>query len=166
MPRNGVIMADPILPDTVNEDAVRLKVLNVLGKIAREVHRDFRQTVATWNHKVTFTPGKTFTRGARGREAEYGFRVTTDDAIWGFLNEGTEVRYRRMSFDFESKTEPGTFESFEGRGGPEGFEQRPGIEARGWSEMARQQHERQLYIQVTNAILSGLSNQRLPRRGG
>lgn len=166
MARQGMVITQPILPESVQEDRIRLNVLTALARVSADVKRDFKRTVETWNHKVTFTPGKTFSRGARGREAEYGISVTTDDRIWGWLNEGTEVRYVSLSEDFEPKTLPNTFESFEGQGGVVGWGQNPGIPARNWTDMAERQYARPLLIAVTNAILTGLENQRLPRRGG
>lgn len=166
MARRSMIITQPILPEAVQEDRIRLNVLSALQRVANDVRREFRRTVVTWNHRVTFETSKTFSRGARGREAEYGIRVTTDDQIWGWLNEGTEVRRRAMSYDFEPKTEPNNYESFEGQGGPAGFGEFDGIEARNWTQMAERDFQRPLLIAVTNAILAGLENQRLPRRGG
>lgn len=166
MARRSMIITNPILPDAVQEDRVRLNVLQAIQRTAADVKRDFQRTVATWNHRVTFDIGKRFSRGSRGREAEYGFTVTTDDEIWGWLNEGTAVRYVRMTDDFAPKTTPNVFDSEEGQGGVAGWGNEPGIEARNWTALAEQRYERPLLIAVTNAILLGLENQRLPRRGG
>lgn len=166
MARRSMIITKPILPESVQEDRVRLNVLQAIQRTAADVKRDFQRTVTTWNHKVTFTIGKRFSRGSRGSEAEYGFTVTTDDEIWGWLNEGTARRKVRMSDDFAPKTTPNVFGSEEGQGGVAGWAEMPGIEARNWTEIVERTYERPLLIAVTNAILLGLENQRLPRRGG
>lgn len=55
---------------------------------------------------------------------------------WGFLDEGTAVRYAILSRDWKSKTTPGFIGSGPGRGRVVKIDvnhPQPGIEARGWS---------------------------------
>ena len=59
-----------------------------------------------------------------------------DGEIWGFLNNGTDVRHAVMTPEFEAQTRPGFLIGSQGRGGV-GFISRdiilPGIEPRGWT---------------------------------
>lgn len=162
MPRQGLVVVRPILPSSVREDQVRLNMLTAIARVAADAKRDIRRTTAHWNHRVTFTVNKTLSR----RAADYGFTITTDDLIWGFLNEGTEVRYAVMTRDFEAKTQPNVLDSGEGHGGFDHWGQADGIEARNWSRMLAAQYEPILRDAVAQAMLAGFRNQALPRRGG
>lgn len=162
MPRQGLVVVRPILPSSVQEDRVRLNLLTAIARVAADAKRDLQRTTANWNHRVTFSVSKTLSR----RAADYGFTITTDDPIWGFLNEGTEVRYAIMTQDFEAKTQPDVLDSGEGHGGFDHWGQAEGIEARNWSKILAGRYDEILRDAVAEAMLAGFRNHALPRRGG
>jgi hypothetical protein len=93
--------------------------------------RRFNKVTATWNHKPKFV----ISRFVTGDDVYV--QVVTDDKIYYFVDQGTSVRYAKMTDDFEPKTSPGWIGSRTGRGGLDYIDPRhprPGIVARNWTE--------------------------------
>lgn len=147
-----LVLVRAFTPERVRPDQVRIRVLTVLNRYMRLIKADFKRTCATWNHGVQFDTRKEFSR----RTPILRVEVSTESAIWGWLNYGTKVRYRTMSFDFQPKTRPGTFESFPGRGRAAGWGQHPGIQARNWILRAVSQRGPAFRRDLQEAVEEGL----------
>ena len=96
---------------------------------ARDARDDLEQLVSTWNHSVTFSVGEI----PRTSRSSVTIRISTNDKIFGYLNDGTAVRYATMTPDFMPKTSVGSLYSTTGRGGKwyvSRKHERDGIEAR------------------------------------
>jgi hypothetical protein len=81
--------------------------------------------VETWNHKVEFY-------GYSGYKGFIYAGLITDDEIFWYLEDGTDIRYYVMTPDFSPKTAPGQVNSNSGAGGVAYYDPLgvPGIEAR------------------------------------
>jgi hypothetical protein len=70
--------------------------------------------------------------------------VSTDDKVFWWLNDGTQVRYATMTNPFEAKTKVGWLGSQVGVGGKLFVSKkhpRPGIEARKWDEALMEKYQ-------------------------
>lgn len=72
-----------IKPKRMKQDAMRLELLNVLSTVARGMEKDFKATVATWDHKPKFEVLKSL----KGPGPEV--LVATDDEVYRYVDEGT-----------------------------------------------------------------------------
>ncbi len=94
-----------------------------LDRAAEEVGQDFNKTVETWTEPSIFLiESRPFTR-----------IISTGDPVYGWLNNGTAVRYATMTNPFSAKTEVGVIGSRAGVGGlafVSRHHPRPGIIAR------------------------------------
>ena len=140
-----VVFIKAIEPKTLKIKAMRLELLNAMRKAGVVIRRDFRETTATWKHKVEFEqkislkqPGPTVT-------------VWTDDEIYNYVDKGTrshriqagiytgKSNKKVLAFPsaFTPKTKPGSLRSGPGRsGGPTVFTpfvEHPGGKARNFS---------------------------------
>lgn len=93
------------------------------------------RTIATWQTRTTVKAE------IKGRGGDYTLRLNISPdqqaKIWGWLDQGTDVRYAIMSPDWVSKTVPGNLDSRSGSGHViivDTSNPQPGIQARGWSE--------------------------------
>jgi hypothetical protein len=77
---------------------------------AKDMQDDLDGLVSTWKHSVIFTVTSRISRSS------VTINVSTDDAIFGYVNDGTDVRYATMSYDFRPKTKPGSLMSGPGAG--------------------------------------------------
>jgi len=76
-----------------------------------------------------------------------------------WLDEGTRVRYATMSQDWKSKTKPGVLKSGRGRGRVLFVNKRrprPGIKARGWTELIMKRRRRPFTDAMIKAKNKGL----------
>jgi len=140
-------------PKPVNTSAVRLKILTALNRFGRLIKRDFETTTVNFDHDVNFTIQKRF--GTRVASIEVG----TDDRVYEWLNNGTPVRYNVMTSDFVPKTQPGTLSTGPGKGGFSHVDYkhpRPGIQARGWTDIIADRNEDFFVAEITEAILEGV----------
>lgn len=107
----------PIIPKTM---AAKFKsapeaVAKGMDDAAEMVKKDFEQTTASWDHSVTFTIAK------QGVDRT----VTTNDEIWGYVDEGTKphvivarrARMLRFATGGKPKTQPGRITSGSGSKG-------------------------------------------------
>lgn len=149
---------------------MRLTLLNAQRKAGRFlVKTDFKQTTRTWKHKVKFEtlvslkpPGPTILIG-------------TDDQVWNWLNEGTNVgkppypifagiftgksNKKALAFPsrFKPKTKRGTLRSRAGfKGGPTTvvpFVEHPGIKPREWTKLIAKKRQRWFQKQMERAMV-------------
>lgn len=71
--------------ELLNEDAVRMELLNALRAEGRAIRKDLEATVKTWNTKPKFEIKVSLSRSAGGYVI-----VGTDDEIYGYVNDGTK----------------------------------------------------------------------------
>jgi hypothetical protein len=131
-----------LLPDA---DELERILENALTMTAKAVKVDFDTTTKTWNTRPEF-------QIARGKFLR---TVFTEDANYGFVNDGTTVRYALMSPDFKAKTTPGFIGSKAGAGDliiVNRNHPRPGIKARKFDEAIADKWEKEFPIQVQRAI--------------
>lgn len=120
-------------------DSFRQEAIRMSGPIVK----DFDKTVATWKEedkpefesivKVGNLAGGKLAKQVMGSASGVSLEVSTDSAIYLYLDEGTEVRYATMSKDFQAKTRPRFIGSRRGRGRRLFVSKkhpRPGIKAR------------------------------------
>lgn len=127
--------------------------------IQREMVNDFKKTTKTWQHQPTF--GYKVDMGASVGGVR--IQVATDDPVYGYIDEGTRVRYATMSGDFQSKTKPKWIGSRAGRGKVLFVNKkrpRPGIKARHFTETIRDKWKSEFARRMKNAV------QRFARRSG
>ena len=49
-----MLVFKPIVPDIMRVDRVRLNLLSMAHKVEREIKKEFKKTVETWEHDVEF----------------------------------------------------------------------------------------------------------------
>lgn len=104
----------------------------VAADTAKDIDDDLEGIVSTWEHSVVFVVKSRISR------ASVTVSVSTDDEIFGYINNGTAVRYATMTPDFKPKTRPGSLVSGPGAGGLSFVSKRiphKGIVARDFIEM-------------------------------
>lgn len=129
------------LPDQVTEE---------LQAVGEDMQKDFEKTTATWNNPPTFGVEQTPNRYVR---------VTTDSAIYRYLDLGTRVRYATMSPDFVSKTKPDWISSRAGRGRVLFINRnhpRPGILARNFTVIIVKRRQPHVVTRVRGRLHRGL----------
>lgn len=129
MPTAQAIIADK---SGLDPNKHRQAIEQALDNAAALALAGFQSSVSTWEHKPEFTvtrePGKR--------------TVATNDPQYGWINNGTAVRYATMTPDFLPKTKPGFLGSGTGRGGVLFVNRnrpRPGIEARRFDQLVLEQ---------------------------
>lgn len=156
MGKSKVILPKKLIVDVA---AQRRAITNALSATAKGIKADFGVTTQTWSHKPSFsiTSPEPFVR-----------EVSTDDAVYGMLNEGTpehEIRPRRSKVlhfqtPFRSKTVPRQVRSRKGATGKNEVFSRgvhhPGTEAREWDKVIAEKWDRQLGTIFQRAIDSEL----------
>ena len=128
----------PIIPKTMGAKfkSAPEAVTKGMDDAADAVVKDFQKTTQGWQHSVTFTITK------QGADRT----ITTDDEIWGYVDEGTprhvitakRARVLRFATGGTPKTQPGRITSGGGsKGGAVVFRPRvnhPGTKARLFSQ--------------------------------
>ena len=141
----------------------KLKISQLENKIFRVLLNQ-----AKINEKRLQQPTKTFTRvepkiTSKLDKSEYSIVTAPldddDGKIYGYLDKGTEVRYAQLSADWESKTSVGSFNSGKGAGNVlfiDTNNPKPGIEARGWSDLVVDEELPKFTRNTQKALKSGL----------
>lgn len=128
----------------IKVDQIRLELLNELRKQGREIRKDLKQVVSTWQNKPDFTDPNI---SLAGGDAVVMIEPTgNEDAVkhFKFLDEGTSIRWAVMSRNWRSKTKVRVLQSGAGAGRAviwgkramlrRGIAPRPGIKARHWTQ--------------------------------
>ena len=113
-----------IVPDSYEIGKLPPDVLrNTLTALGKDLLVDFEVTTQTWREQPAFEIAQDAT----------SVTVSTDDKIYGYINDGTAVRYATMTHDFIAKTRVRWIGSGPGAGGVAFINRnrpRPGIKAR------------------------------------
>lgn len=136
-----------ILPKKLIADPQKMAraLTNALNGVAKDIAIDFNVTTQTWNHRVAFSISS---------PATYSRRVATDDAVYGYVNDGTRAhriephgKVLRFNTPFRAKTVPGQIMSGPGSsGGAEVFARgvnHPGTKARNFDKTIHDKWEKQ-----------------------
>lgn len=128
--------------------------VNAAKEMGNNIEQDYQTTVRTWDHKVVFKQ-KTLSTG------DYTIqKVWTDDDIYRYVHDGTDVRYAVLSPDFIPKTLPYYLGSFPGRGGVVRYDSknpRPGIIARNFTDTIAKKQEPRLEKVVDSHLRRAVS---------
>lgn len=125
--------------------------------MAPKIQKDFQKTTRTWKHKVEFTrmvtvgnpAGGSLTKKVTGSASGVSVEVSTDDEIYGYVDEGTRKHvikarrapYLQFRYPTKAKTKPRVIGSTAGKVG-NNFASRkqvmhPGTAAREFSKTIR-----------------------------
>jgi hypothetical protein len=157
----GLFITKIVKPEAFSSNRVRAEVLNALKKQAIRAHRYLNMTVQYWNNPAVFNHD-IFYAGGEPTIVAYADKNANKDGAshWVKLNEGTTIRYSVMTRDFVAKTKVpgGVGTNVPGAGkaayvDPAG---RPGIEARGWSEIIHKKMQPDFTRKMREAVEKGL----------
>ena len=118
-------------------------------RVGRRMLSDYKKTVATWKVKPVFE-----LTSRRSLEAA-AVQVMTTNRIYGFLDQGTSVRYATMSSNWESKSRVRVIGSYPGAGrriGISRWHPQRGIAAREWSIVIENKYRTQFAEAVDEAM--------------
>lgn len=155
-----MISAKAILPGKFDPDAFSREIIKEAEKLNKEIQKDFERTTQTWNHrphfKATVSVQADLILGYVRTVRIYGHKPP--ELIYYFLNQGTRVRFAKMTRDFEPKTRVRVIDSFPGAGGLDSVDVRfpmPGIKARKFDEAIATKHRARLKFRMEVAIARG-----------
>lgn len=152
-------LAKVFVPKDLGFKNVERAVKNALKNTAKNVDVDFKVVTQTWNHKPGFDT-KDISNGSH-----IGVEVSTDDKIFGYVEEGTKPhiivpKRGKMLFipgvNYRAKTRPRYIGS--NKGGRDNtfvytkLVQHPGTEAREFSETIAKKWQKELPDIVQRAI--------------
>ena len=145
-----------IIPKKLVADPQKLTraLTNALNGVAKDIQIDFAVTVQTWQHKPSFPIAS---------PSSYRRTISTDDEVYGFVNDGTRAhvirpkgKMLRFRTPFQSKTLPNQIMS---RGGSQGSAQvfargvnHPGTKARRFDVAIQQKWDKQFGLIMQRAI--------------
>lgn len=120
-----------ILPGRMNPTVFMTEIVKAMKEESRIHEKMFELGTSTWAHK----PSWKHTFSMSGGTARS--KISTGDKPFLWVEAGTDTRWRRMSYDWVSKTRPRRLSSGPGAGRAEGFFNvpKPGIEARDFREV-------------------------------
>lgn len=155
------IKATAILPGKFDPDAFSREMIKEMSKVNVEINKDFDKTVATWDGKpkfrATVAVSQDLIEGHVRTVRIYGSKPP--ELIYYFINQGTKVRFARMTPDFEPKTRVRVIDSFPGAGGLEAVDPRipnPGIVGRKFNEAIADRHRIRLSARLRIALKRGV----------
>jgi len=108
----------PVLPKKLNETAMHAELTRAMKRGQADVYKDFLKTVDTWDTKPEFK------NEFKETNNEISFVVSTDDEIYGYVNNGTRphiIEGFPLAFmaAYKSKTTPRKISSHSGGGSGE-----------------------------------------------
>jgi len=139
---------------------------NAMRRAVRQIRKDFELTTKTWEHEVVFKEHTHLTK----RTPSPAVSVTTDDEIYGYVNNGTrpheiwagiytgksEAKVLAFPSMFAPKTKVGVIHSWPGMSGGETvfrpYVQHPGTEAREFDKVIREEREPWFKSQMEKAM--------------
>ncbi|MFG0252981.1 MAG: hypothetical protein ACF8NJ_08925 [Phycisphaerales bacterium JB038] len=157
-----------IKPGNFDANALYSEIADAANTILRSIRRDFDRTVETWDGDPYYTSQEgenpssipEFLEGVWEDKGVINAQVHTDEPLYFFLNDGTDVRYATMTDPFEAKTTPGVIGSGPGRGGllyVDVNTPRPGIEARKWDRAIAHKHRPLVRRALERGIARGVA---------
>lgn len=153
--------AKAILPGRFDPDAFSREMIRQMEIVNDGLEKDFKATVRTWEHRVRFTRRVNVSQGlieGHVRTARiHGGKPP--ELIYYFVNNGTRVRYAKLSDDWQPKTRVGIIGSFTGRGGLERIDRigRPGVKARKFDVAIAAKLKPRLKLRLRIALRNGVA---------
>lgn len=165
---SSVIAANSIKAELVSIPRLRGFVLNAVLDTSKDMKKRLEQVVATWEEPVTFS--RPMIRYAGGNAF---VRISTDNDIFRYLDEGTDERWAIMNKPYVPKTRPGGgyksgtgtrtynkhgyYTAIVGRRAMQakGIPPMPGIEARNWTINLGRDATSALQFRMRRAIEDG-----------
>lgn len=155
-----MIKAKVIKPvNVVTRGIFRTEMLVEANKIASDMNKDFEKTVATWKNKPKFDTKIV------ARNQEVSITVSTDDEIYGYVDQGTKahiIRPRKRGYPlrfnsrFKAKTKPHFIGSSNGASNPPIIRamevHHPGTDAREFSHDLQAKYQPILAKRMQQAI--------------
>jgi len=146
-----------IIPKKLIADPAKLvrTLTNALNGVAKDIQVDFKVTVQGWRHRVEFPIAS---------PATYSRRVSTDDEIYGYVNDGTRAHRIRpkgggvlvFQTPFRAKTVPNQIMSGPGgTGGATVFSRgvnHPGTKARKFDVAIKEKWDKQFGAIMQRAV--------------
>jgi hypothetical protein len=116
---------------------MQAKIDQATRKAADSIKTDLESSTATFDHEVAF---------AIDRVSDSQTDIATTDKTYGFLNDGTSVRYATMIPGYARKTLPGRLAASSGDGSRgvliiDRTRPRPGIEARHFTKLVAEKNK-------------------------
>lgn len=145
----------PIKGKMIDESVLGKYLFEAVQKELTEIDREFEQTVNTWNGK----PG--FKKEVVPHPDRIQGTVSTDNKIYGYINNGTSVRRALMSKNWKSKTKPGFIGSGQGAGHVVFISRRisrPGIKARNFDKVIARRVQKRFLDRVNEAYAKGIKD--------
>lgn len=154
-----MISATAILPGRFDPDAFSREIIAEVTRFNKEIDSDFKKTIDTWNHKPIFKSSVSVgADGIVGHVRTARIFGRSPELIYYFINQGTKVRYAKMTRDFEPKTRVRVIDSFPGAGGLDSVDVRfpnPGIQGRKFNEAIADKHRARFAFRIRIAIKRG-----------
>ena len=155
-----MIKATSILPKRFDPDAFVREGLRELEKLNDQIETDFERTVATWTNRPRFKKSLHVEQGSVWGYVRtvriYGAKPP--ELIYYWINNGTRIRFAKMTSDFEPKSRRRVIDSFAGRGGLESLDVKhpyPGIQGREFDVAIATKHNARLKFRIEAAIRRG-----------
>lgn len=151
--------ATAIIPVRFDSDSFSREMIKQMEIINDGLEKDFKATVRTWENRVRFTRKVNVSQGlieGHVRTARiHGGKPP--ELIYYFVNNGTKVRYAKMTDDWQPKTRVGIIGSFTGRGGLDRIDRigRPGVKARKFDVAIALKYKALLRIRLRIALRNG-----------
>lgn len=154
-----MISAKAILPGRFDPDAFSREIIAEMARFNRKIENDFRKTIETWDHKPNFKSDVFVTSsGIVGHVRTARIFGRSAELIYYFISQGTQVRYAKMTKDFQPKTRVRVIGSFPGVGGLDSVDARfpmPGIVGRKFNEAIADKHRPRFVARINQAIKRG-----------
>lgn len=119
------------------------------------INEDMASSIATWKHKGEIR----FEAKTRLSAKSVTVTISTDHAIFNFVEGGTEVRYATMTKGFKAKTTPGSLGSGPGHGGLAYIDKakpRAGIEARNFYKVSAEKRRPEFVARAKKIFINQL----------
>jgi len=121
------------------------------------IEKSFQSSVSTWAHKPVFE--RELEHKGGGNSYDIIGTVSTEDEVYGYLNNGTSVRWATMTKGFQAKTKVGRIKAGTGSGGLAYVSKkvkRPGIKARKWDELIANGKKRNVELALNRAVAQAI----------
>lgn len=155
MGMNLTIEINPIKGKMIDETVLSWRLLRAMQREVEVINREFNKTVWQWRSKPTFT------KDAAIYPDKVKGTVSTDNKIYGYINNGTPIRHALMSDDWVSKTRPGFIGCGKGAGRVVAVSRkirRPGIKARHFDTTISKRVLKRFTDKVNEEIAKGIGS--------
>lgn len=155
-----MIVARAIKPAAFKSSVFREELLKAANEIKGDALADFKKTTANWKNKPKFS-AKVLTGASAGG---IQIQVATDDAVYGYVDEGTKphiIRAKtrkglRFKVGGSPKTEPDIVGTFPGKPGTDWKRKQtvrhPGTKARNFTKHIAKTTQKELARVTKNAL--------------